>query len=510
MKKIFPHLTAILSYFFVLLFCYAVVSKLLDFENFRVQLAQSPLLSAYAGFISYAVIIIEIITALSLCLPKTRLWGLYTSLWLMAGFTIYIYLILNYSDFIPCSCGGILENLGWTEHLIFNVGCIIVALAGILLFEKNRKIRLQQPLFYCASIIIMSSSIVIILFITSEHIIKKENNFTRRFLLHPVLEDKTLDLGLNSYYFAGISNGRIYLGNITAPLLITTVDTALKQIQTIRASLDHSDYRFRNLQLQVKDSNYYLFDGSVPVIYRGTLGDTMTHTISYQDAYFTQLAILDTSTFAIRTQSSQNKQYVLATLNLNNNPKLQMYPSVLKKQIDGVFDVDGKLITGHSNQEVLYTYTYRNEFIVMDKQLSVLRRLHTIDTTTIAKIQTRRLSDGTHKMSAPPLKVNGTVVLHGDLLFIHSNLKGKHESPQMWKKASIMDIYRTTEQEYVGSFYVNKQGDDAFSYMIIDDRYLYILIGNNLKRYRFREPISKYFKAGIAENLIQSRQQLIN
>lgn len=33
----------------VLLFVYAAISKLLDFENFRIQLGQSPLLSAFAG-----------------------------------------------------------------------------------------------------------------------------------------------------------------------------------------------------------------------------------------------------------------------------------------------------------------------------------------------------------------------------------------------------------------------------------------------------------------------------
>lgn len=43
-----------------LLFMYAAMSKMLDFENFQVQLAQSPLLSAYAGFVSYAVITILI------------------------------------------------------------------------------------------------------------------------------------------------------------------------------------------------------------------------------------------------------------------------------------------------------------------------------------------------------------------------------------------------------------------------------------------------------------------
>src|SRR5690606_20417083 len=109
----------IISYLFVLLFVYAAVSKLLDFENFQVQLGQSPLLSAYAGIIAPSIIIIELIVSLLLSIKSTRLIGLYCSLFLMVGFTAYIFLILNYSDFIPCSCGGVIEELNWSQHLVF-------------------------------------------------------------------------------------------------------------------------------------------------------------------------------------------------------------------------------------------------------------------------------------------------------------------------------------------------------------------------------------------------------
>ncbi len=121
MRKYDPFIQTLICYLFIVLFIYAAVSKLMDFETFQIQLAQSPLLSAYAGFISYAVITVEIVIALLLCYKRWRLIGLYASFGLMIAFTVYIYLILNYSDFIPCSCGGILEKMGWKEHLIFKV-----------------------------------------------------------------------------------------------------------------------------------------------------------------------------------------------------------------------------------------------------------------------------------------------------------------------------------------------------------------------------------------------------
>ncbi|ANF52969.1 tellurium resistance protein TerC [Chryseobacterium glaciei] len=500
MRKFLQILPVVFAYCFALLFCYASVSKILDFENFQVQLAQSPLLSAYAGFIPYAVIIAELIIAVLLFIKSIRLVGLYLTLGIMVSFTVYIYLILNYSDFVPCSCGGILEKLGWREHLIFNIVCVLLVLVGIYIVARHAEKNVFKTIISTVSISIVSAGVIIALFLSSENIIKKENNFTRRFLLHPIIEDKTLDLGINSYYFAGVEHDKIYLGNLTAPLILTSVDTALTGNSEVRLHLDKSDYKFRNLQLQVKSPYFYLYDGSVPVIYRGSLGDSLARTISYRDAYFTQLVVIDSSRFAIRTQSRQNQQYVLGSLNLGQNPKVKLHTTILEKQIDGVFDSDGKLITSLKTNNLIYTFSYRNQFLVVDEELNVLKKLNTIDTTSRAKIQTRRLSDGKHKMTAPPLLVNKIMTANRHLLFNQSNLIGKHESSKAWEKASVVDIYRTDKQEYVGSFYIQNRTENTMSYMLATDKYLYVLIGNELVRYKFRTALLDP-KSGEAENL---------
>lgn len=215
------------AYFFILLFFYASISKILDFENFQVQIGQSPLLSAYAGIISYSVIIIELLIVVCLCFPSSRLLGLYASTALMSAFTVYIYLILNYSDFVPCSCGGILEKLGWKEHLIFNAVCVVAGIIAVLWSQSEKRLRIRSAAILTGSCITAVGA-VILLFISSEYIIKKENNFTRRFLQHPIVEQQRLDLHYNSYYFAGSSTDSIYLGNYTTPFILTAADLNLR------------------------------------------------------------------------------------------------------------------------------------------------------------------------------------------------------------------------------------------------------------------------------------------
>jgi membrane protein CcdC involved in cytochrome C biogenesis len=54
-KKYREFTVNVISLLFIVLFIYAAISKVLDYETFTIQLAQSPLLSAYAGIIAWLV-----------------------------------------------------------------------------------------------------------------------------------------------------------------------------------------------------------------------------------------------------------------------------------------------------------------------------------------------------------------------------------------------------------------------------------------------------------------------
>jgi|WetSurMetagenome_2_1015567.scaffolds.fasta_scaffold21953_2 hypothetical protein len=479
----------------------AAISKFLDFENFRIQLAQSPLLSAYAGLITPSVIAIELLLALLLCFKTTRLTGLYGSMFLMIAFTVYIYIILNYSDFVPCSCGGIIENLGWTQHMIFNIAFALMALAAIILTEKEKDTRAGIVTLKTLLPSLLSVGVVAGLFLSSEHIIKKENNFIRRFIYHPFLDEKAFDIGVNSYYFAGVSDSVIYLGNYTAPFILTTIDTALTAVETVRIQPDNKDHPFRSIQVQVRPPWFYVYDGYVPVIYRGQTDSPLAHTISIEECYFSLLQAIDSADFIFRAQSSKTKTNVLGKLSLHRELKVKINDALLEKQVDGMFDTDGQLLRDDVSGELIYIYTYRNEFLVMDNDLNLLQKLHTIDTISRAHVKVRTLSDGKHKMDAPPLEVNKTSVVHGRVLFNESDLMGKFESREMWQKASIIDMYRTDRQEYLGSFYVFHHGKNRMSRMLATDTHLYVLCGNEIVSYRFAQTVKNYFKTGEAENL---------
>lgn len=135
-----------ISAFLVMLLVYAAFSKLLDAERFIRQIRLSPLIpNGTHKIVAYAIPATEIIIGLSLCFTRTRRIGLYAGYFLMLLFTLYLYFLLHYSTYIPCSCGGILGKMSWDVHIIFNLAISI--LTGIACFFEEKQYRTVQKTF---------------------------------------------------------------------------------------------------------------------------------------------------------------------------------------------------------------------------------------------------------------------------------------------------------------------------------------------------------------------------
>jgi thiol-disulfide isomerase/thioredoxin len=132
-------LVDIITLFFILLFAYTGVVKLMDVHLFKEQLTSSPLLGAVAGIITWGLPIGELLLVIVLIIPAWRLTGLRVTLGLMTIFTIYVTVILLMDNQITCSCGGIIEELSPKQHVLFNITCVI--LSGIALLVARK----QQP-----------------------------------------------------------------------------------------------------------------------------------------------------------------------------------------------------------------------------------------------------------------------------------------------------------------------------------------------------------------------------
>lgn len=473
----------IISFLFVLLFLYASFSKLLDYQKFSVQIGQSPLLTGFGDFIPWVVIASEIGVSILLVIPRLRLAGFLGAFSLMVMFTAYIIAILNFSTYIPCSCGGILEKLGWTEHLIFNIFFTVLALVGIVLSKSTpnrsqfsgevinvRSLALRKVWLIVGVCFFLSTASVSALMFLSNDLVHHNNSFVRQFPPHVIANQDTCDIEFNSYYLAGGTNNTVYFGNYTAPLHVLALNRKLKESRIINISLKYdSGLTYKFMYLRVDSPWFYLFDGTVPANLRGDVNDWIAERYLNDQAYYADALPLDESTLVIRTTNS-NKEYVLG-IERDGSSDVRLVDGILEKQIDGKFCVDGMLLYSPDFHAMIYLYYYRNQFIVMDENLGQIRRFNTIDTTSKAKIEIVQLSSNARTFSAPPLLVNKKSCIWKSFLFVNSGLMAKNEDRSIFDITSVVDVYDILDGSYRFSFYIrNFKGHRLKDFAIYGDR----------------------------------------
>lgn len=125
----------------ILLFAYTAISKLANFDSFRATLRLMPMAGSMNEVVTWAIPITELIITALLFIQRSRLTGLYGSLLLLLSFTGYMgYLLLSAPKNLPCSCGGVLRQMIFRDHILFNVGFIILTMTGIILYTYSKNI----------------------------------------------------------------------------------------------------------------------------------------------------------------------------------------------------------------------------------------------------------------------------------------------------------------------------------------------------------------------------------
>lgn len=463
-----------ISYLFILLFIYAAVSKVLDFENFRIQLGQRPLLSAYAAIVAWGVPLLEIFIAILLFYPPLRMLGFYAFFFLMIMFTAYIILILNFADFVPCSCGGVLEKLSWTQHLIFNV--VFIVLAGIAIY-LSKHWNTRKKLILIGLLAVTGIGIVTLLFAFSEKKTHRNNAFIRRYPPFPIKLLHTYDLKYNSYYIAGVWDQEIYLGNVTTPLNLTQLDTALENKIEYRVELDAMDLPYRAVRIQIRPPYFYVFDGQVPVILKGSTTDWKASVLKSNIIFYSNAIPIRDSVFAIKAISSNTLENVIGLISFQHSTQLTLSNNLLEKQIDGIFDTDGILLWNKELEKLVYVYYYRNEFLIVNPDLSLQYKGRTIDTVSQSQLDIAFLkSKQRSKLSQKSVMVNKDAITSGNYLFIRSDRLGRFEPEEILKEATVIDIYNISKNIYEFSIYIyHLKGKKLKSFWVYQNLFIGIM-----------------------------------
>ena len=469
---------------YVLLFVYASVSKFLNFQNFRMQLGQSPVIRGFADIIAWGIPCIELVTSFLLLHKRTRIIGLILAVLLMTMFSTYIYIILYHAVSVPCSCGGILEALGWKEHLYFNLGILLLgiwALSIALVLNKWINSVFIQVGLVAINILIGVLSVVL-LYVTSERLIHYKNPFIRNYSLK-VVKQGIFDLGVNSYYLAGIDTSFLYLGNYTRPLQILKIDQDLEASERITIKMSKDDLPGKAAQSRVIPPNVFLLDGQISRILKGETTDWQMTFRWDGSNQFSDLVQFDENQWVVKHTIYKKRKRAMGILKMKDSLPIQSKPMLLKKQIDGFFDVSGTLTKDPITRNMVYVYRYRNLFEVMDSLLNPVFTAHTIDTIQKAQMIIDSVTLKNQYKLISSVTVNTTAVAYNGLLFVRSKILGKYESESIWEQADVIDVYQLEDGAYLNSFYVYRMNQAPVRQIFIWKNDFYGLTGDYLVRY---------------------------
>lgn len=301
-----------------------------------------------------------------------------------------------------------------------------------------------------------------------------KNGFNRQFPIIKLTAENEVTLPYTDFYIAGYTKEQVYLGTIRKPLDLFVTDT--RTLKTLPLKFpDSVRFTIQSARMAVDSPYVYLSDGITPRFFTGDLYHLKMDTFLSKSSYFTAAVNISRGSYAVRTVNIDRKENVLMKIQ-TDSPYVIQTTDVLTKQVDGVFCTDGQFKYDKASSRIVYMYYYRNQCLLLDTNLHLIKTIHTIDTTTVAKINianTEKRGDLT--LSSPPAFVNAAVCLYGDKIFIRSSLTGDNESVKATDKGNTIDVYSSADGHYIRSMYLPKQHRESMKDMCIVNDKLFAL-----------------------------------
>jgi len=128
----------IISLLFVFIFSYTAIDKLHHLEKFSRGVSKIPYVGGMAMWIGWGVPLAELLISALLIIPRYNRLGLRLATGLMGIFTLYLGLMLAFAEKRMCHCGGVIESMGWKEHLLFNITLMLLGGWALYLKQKHK------------------------------------------------------------------------------------------------------------------------------------------------------------------------------------------------------------------------------------------------------------------------------------------------------------------------------------------------------------------------------------
>ncbi|MFA4870216.1 MAG: hypothetical protein WC623_18605 [Pedobacter sp.] len=319
------------------------------------------------------------------------------------------------------------------------------------------------------------------------HLTKKSYDFERRFIT-PLSSIFSLNLKYDSYYIAGSSGNKLYLGNYVALAHLLKTNLQLTDTQFVYVHINPADYNKNgSYKYYIDTTDFYILNGTDRLILSGKTDKWKAGRSAVFAPYFNQGIPINLHSIIYKYVSSRTNENALRKE--STTIKRIENDVIFEKQVDGLFCTAGNIEYNKQLHLLTYTYLYRNEILVIDTNLSLVRKIKTIDPINRADFKVSTIkSAGSSVITSPALMVNSGSSSWDDKLFVQSELMGRNEDQVMFEHSVAIDVYDLKRSAYMYSFYLPKQSKAAISQIKVIGNNVYTLAGKQLSRYTFQLP----------------------
>jgi hypothetical protein len=355
--------------------------------------------------------------------------------------------------------------------------------------------RITTPVKILLSAVI-PAIVVWLLYAYNDHLHRVKNNFNRNYPPHIISDFRFIDLSTTSYYFAGSYDQQVYLANYKAPGRILNVNARLDTVSRFITMPAGALVNSGKLLLKITGSHLSILDPDQSAVFSATLPSLHTTRAIYLPGNNQEeIVSLSPNSFIAKRYYPGKRQSIIYKRWTDGQVSEPPKP-VLKKQVDGHFCTDGQLLYSPEYAKLFYVYRYRNQFICLDSNNTVLFESRTIDTNFTVKINIDSFSaDRDNReitFSAPPLIVNKYAAIAGNKLFIASPLKADNEEIERFREGVPVDIYYLQNGQYKYSIFLSDFKDIKADQFLVTGKYIFVLYAHFLGVFTF---IDNHFNA---------------
>lgn len=320
----------------------------------------------------------------------------------------------------------------------------------------------RKNIIIVIGIVLFCFLVVVVLYAISDPPFSYRQDFTRVYKPNAVQLEHTLDLKSSSYYIAGATQSQIFFGNESDSLELLVANMSLSELRHLRLSIaEEKKVNLKKSHIEVDSPFFYIKAGDLPGIFKGDLQQLQAKRILDHTPFFRSAVSLSENSFALLTTGSEPRSNETQNIltKVSNDTLHENNALIPKGQVDSYISATGTLRITKELGLLVYTYFYRNQFIVMDTSMALLYEANTLDTISHAQIKPIEIKKNFFTLASTPAVVNNNSQAFGNWLFIYSNLMANNETREVFDKVSVIDVYDILQARYLFSFYLPNFND---------------------------------------------------